>query len=475
MRTRQHHDDEQPPRRSASRCHRWVARYARLARGTGAEAPARVRQLPRRDALAVLAAAAARARRGRASRSDNVQAGPALDQKLLVADRAPALARHLCAHLRRAVPTRTALLCVRVRHEAGWRSRVHIVTCIATVSLKTLLRAAAAPLGVPARLCAHSMRCVVLLPAVAHVGVRGHRDGGVRPVPAQQARAPATADRERQERGRAALHAAVPARVPILAQLVPEPGQSVAASAALFIHAVRGARPHAVQLHHGAGGRHALDALEHERHAQPQDHRLARAAGARDARGRVRKELEECQRDTQVSGVVAVARDPSNLSALQGTLQGPSGTPYEGGVFQLEIIIPPKYDGVHSTYGYGTSLSSYVSQSLYLCVWVIVRRYPFEPPKIRFETKIWHPNISSQTGAICLDAEVAKMYLDDHDQFVSTARFWTETYAKERSTDDAAVSRLTDMGFLAVCYDTKLAFFLTARPGKSSVAGVRRG
>ncbi len=28
--------------------------------------------------------------------------------------------------------------------------------------------------------------------------------------------------------------------------------------------------------------------------------------------------------------------------------------------------------------------------------------YPFEPPKMKFVTKIWHPNISSQTGAICL-------------------------------------------------------------------------
>ena len=31
------------------------------------------------------------------------------------------------------------------------------------------------------------------------------------------------------------------------------------------------------------------------------------------------------------------------------------------------------------------------------------RRYPFEPPKVKFKTKVWHPNVSSQTGAICLD------------------------------------------------------------------------
>lgn len=42
------------------------------------------------------------------------------------------------------------------------------------------------------------------------------------------------------------------------------------------------------------------------------------------------------------------------------------------------------------------------------CVYQVVdiqipKNYPFEPPKMKFDTKCWHPNISSQTGAICLD------------------------------------------------------------------------
>lgn len=30
-------------------------------------------------------------------------------------------------------------------------------------------------------------------------------------------------------------------------------------------------------------------------------------------------------------------------------------------------------------------------------------QYPFVPPKMRFRSKVWHPNISSANGAICLD------------------------------------------------------------------------
>ena len=44
------------------------------------------------------------------------------------------------------------------------------------------------------------------------------------------------------------------------------------------------------------------------------------------------------------------------------------------------------------------------------------------------------------------DAEVAKMYISDRKKFEKTAKFWTETYAKEVNYD-TMVKGLEDMGF----------------------------
>ncbi|XP_035500717.1 ubiquitin-conjugating enzyme E2 T [Scophthalmus maximus] len=59
------------------------------------------------------------------------------------------------------------------------------------------------------------------------------------------------------------------------------------------------------------------------------------------------------------------------MDELRAQIVGGTGTPYEGGLFSLEIKVP--------------------------------ERYPFEPPKMRFLTPIYHPNIDN-SGRICHDA-----------------------------------------------------------------------
>ncbi|KAJ3708532.1 hypothetical protein LUZ61_012237 [Rhynchospora tenuis] len=87
---------------------------------------------------------------------------------------------------------------------------------------------------------------------------------------------------------------------------------------------------------------------------------------------RLQKELVECNRDKQISGVSISLPDGSHdLTHLIGSITGPVSSPYEGGTFTIDIRLP--------------------------------NGYPFEPPKMQFVTKVWHPNISSQNGAICLD------------------------------------------------------------------------
>lgn len=98
---------------------------------------------------------------------------------------------------------------------------------------------------------------------------------------------------------------------------------------------------------------------------------------------------------------------------------------------------------------------------------------------MKFETKVWHPNISSQTGAICLDilknewtpaltirtalislqallcapepddpqdAVVAGMYKNQRNQFDKTAKDWVQQFAMG-NPEDLKVKQLMEMGF----------------------------
>ncbi|KAL4805451.1 ubiquitin-conjugating enzyme/RWD-like protein [Aspergillus unguis] len=142
---------------------------------------------------------------------------------------------------------------------------------------------------------------------------------------------------------------------------------------------------------------------------------------------RINKELTDLGRDPPSS--CSAGPESEDLFRWQATIMGPSDSPYSGGVFFLTIHFPTDY--------------------------------PFKPPKVNFNTRIYHPNINSN-GSICLDIlrdqwspaltiskvllsicsmltdpnpddplvpEIAHVYKTDRPRYESTAREWTRKYA----------------------------------------------
>ncbi|KAJ7937925.1 ubiquitin-conjugating enzyme/RWD-like protein [Mycena leptocephala] len=145
---------------------------------------------------------------------------------------------------------------------------------------------------------------------------------------------------------------------------------------------------------------------------------------------RVSKEIADCKNDmTSNIGIDLVDSSPFHL---KGSFPGP-------GTLRTKAVI------------------------LKSCVDIVVpEAYPFQPVQMKFITRVYHPNVSSATGAICLDilkdawtpvltlkstlisvqsllcspepsdpqdAEVAKHYMTSERSFEQTATFWTQTYA----------------------------------------------
>lgn len=144
---------------------------------------------------------------------------------------------------------------------------------------------------------------------------------------------------------------------------------------------------------------------------------------------RINKELKDIRKE-EYSIFSAGPKDDDNIFIWKATILGPEDSPYEEGVFFLDIEFS--------------------------------KEYPFKPPKIYFTTKIYHPNIN-QNGSICLDIlkdqwspaltiskvllslcslltdpnpddplvpDIAKLYKNDKELFNKTAKEWTTKYAQ---------------------------------------------
>ncbi|XP_065065732.1 ubiquitin-conjugating enzyme E2 S-like [Rhopilema esculentum] len=147
----------------------------------------------------------------------------------------------------------------------------------------------------------------------------------------------------------------------------------------------------------------------------------------------VAKELQKLQKDPP-EGIKVIVND-SDLTDIQALIEGPAGTPYEGGLFKMKLVLG--------------------------------KDFPTAPPAGFFITKIFHPNVAAN-GAICvntlkkdwkselgikhilltvkcllivpnpasaLNEEAGKLLLDHYDDYSRQAKMMTEIYALRQKSN----------------------------------------
>ena len=82
---------------------------------------------------------------------------------------------------------------------------------------------------------------------------------------------------------------------------------------------------------------------------------------------KIRRELKNMEIDPPTD--IQAGPTTDNLHLWQATILGPPNTPYEGGTYSLTITLP--------------------------------KEYPFAPPKITFQTPLYHPNFKITTNMFC--------------------------------------------------------------------------
>ena len=142
----------------------------------------------------------------------------------------------------------------------------------------------------------------------------------------------------------------------------------------------------------------------------------------------IERQLQEIFRDPTPG--IFVAQDEFDAYLIHAYVEGPNETPFEGGKFLLELFCPIDF--------------------------------PLRPPKIRFVTKVYHPNIDKH-GRFCqtkmfklewspalhiikllvwvqallsdpnlddpVENNVATLWKENEETAIQIARKWTRTYA----------------------------------------------